>query len=157
LVSALILCGSGLAAPKPWTLDALMELKTVDDPQINADGSKVAFVVHSANFGRNAYDSEIWTVDVAGGTPARLGTPHFTDTSPRWSGDGKGLAFLSRREGSAQIYVTDQIDKEPRRLTDSPTDVTYYKWSPDHRLIGYLAGDGLSSEALKRKQGGDDP
>jgi hypothetical protein len=121
-----VCCGSGFAAPKPWTLDALMDLKTVDDPQITADGSKVAFVVHRVNSSRNAYDSEIWTIQVTGGTPSRLVSPHFTDTWPRWSGDGKGLAFLSRRSGSAQVYLADQIDKEPGRLTDSRSGVTYF-------------------------------
>jgi dipeptidyl aminopeptidase/acylaminoacyl peptidase len=151
-----VLCRSVLAAPKPWTLDALMELKTVDDPEINADGSNVAFVVRSVNFTRNAYDSEIWTMKVAGGKPSQLMNPHFTDTWPRWSGDGKGLAFLSRRGGSTQIYVADQIDKEVRKLTDSATDVTCFKWSPDHQRIGYLACDGLSSEEERRRQAGDD-
>ena len=134
-----------------------MELKTVDDPQITADGSKVAFVVRSVNSSRNSYDSEIWTMGVAGGTPSQLTAPHFTDSWPRWSGDGKGLAFLSKRDGSMQIYVTDQIDKEPRKLTDSTTDITHFKWSPDHRSIGYLAGDGSSSDEEKRRQAGDDP
>jgi dipeptidyl aminopeptidase/acylaminoacyl peptidase len=157
LISALILCGPGLSAAKPWALDSLMELKTVGDPQISPDGSKVAFVVHSVNSSRNAYDSEIWIIDVAGATPSKLINPHFTDSSPRWSGNGKGVAFLSRRAGSTQIYVVDQVDGEPRTLTDCPTDVTYFKWSPNHRWIGYLASDGLSSEELKRRQAGDDP
>jgi hypothetical protein len=76
LIGAAVLSRSVLAAPKPWTLDALMELKTVDDPQVTADGSKVAFVVHSVNSSRNRYDSEIWTIGVAGGTPSQLTAPH---------------------------------------------------------------------------------
>jgi dipeptidyl aminopeptidase/acylaminoacyl peptidase len=134
-----------------------MELKTVGDPQISPDGSKVAFVIHSVNSSRNAYDSEISIIEVAGGKLSRLVAPHFSDTWPRWSGDSKGLAFLSRRAGSTQIYVVDRVDQEPRKLTDSLTDVTYFKWSPNHRWIGYLANDELSSEEIKRRQAGDDP
>src|SRR5262245_33481868 len=93
LMCFLVVSPPTMAAPKPWTLDALMELNTVDDPQITADGAKVAFVIHSVNSTRNAYDSEIWVLDVAGGTPSRSIVPHFTDTSPRWSSDNKGLAF----------------------------------------------------------------
>ena len=63
------LIGSGwlTAAPKSWTLDAIMDLKTVSDPEITADGSKVAYVVTGRDAGRNAYSSEIWVVPAAGG------------------------------------------------------------------------------------------
>src|SRR5436189_6120462 len=91
------------AGDKPWTLDAIMDLKSVGKPQITADGSKVAFVVTSVNSKRNGYDSQIWIVAAAGGTPHPLVSPHFTDSSPRWSGDGKTLAFLSRRDGTSQV------------------------------------------------------
>src|SRR5579864_1419667 len=93
------------AAPKSWTLDALLELKTVSDPEITTDGSKVAYVVTGRDAQRNAYSSEIWVVAAAGGRAERLAAAHFSDSHPRWSGDGERLAFLSRREGKAQVYV----------------------------------------------------
>ena len=49
-----------LATDRPWTIDAIMALKTISDPQINPDGSKVAYVVRAANFQRKSYDSQIW-------------------------------------------------------------------------------------------------
>src|ERR1700688_2022737 len=81
------------AGEKPWTLDAIMNLRTLSDPQIAADGTKVAYVVHAVNSTRNAYDSEIWVVPAVGGRAYRPAIPHFSDRHPRWSGDGT-LAFL---------------------------------------------------------------
>src|SRR5256885_16932529 len=96
-----------LAAPKPWTLDAIMDLKTVSDPQITADGSSVAYVVSGRDVGRNAYSSGIWIVPAAGGSAQGLANAHFSDSHPRWSEDGRWLAFLSRRDGAEQIYLVN--------------------------------------------------
>ena len=153
---ACILSWPALAGEKPWTLDAIMDLRMVRDPQITADGSKVAFVVASVNSKRNAYDSQIWLVTPTGGAPRPLVSPHFTDSSPRWSSDGKRLAFLSGRDGTSQVYVADPLDRPPRKLTDSPTPVTYFRWSKDQQFIGYLALDPPSSQERQRRGVGDD-
>ena len=143
------------AAPKPWTLDAIMDLKTVSDPQISADGSRVAYVITGRDVHRNAYSSEIWVVPAAGGDGQRLANDHFSDAHPRWSEDGRSLAFLSSRDGTAQIYVVKTPGASPRKLTDSPEGVIDFKWSPDGRQLGYLAADPNSEQAAKRKTGDD--
>src|SRR5690349_2995555 len=78
---------------KPWTMDAIMALKTISDPQISPDGTKVAYVVRSANFQRKGYDSQIWVVSTSGGTPQPLKSSHVSDGRPRWSRKGNQLAF----------------------------------------------------------------
>ena len=67
ILSSRVLFGDG----KPWTMDVIMALKTISDPQISPDGSKVAYVVRSANFQRKSYDSQIWVVSTSSGTPQR--------------------------------------------------------------------------------------
>src|SRR5258708_467817 len=143
------------AAPKPWTLDAIMDLKTVSDPQITADGSRVVYVVTGRDVHRNAYSSEIWVVPATGGVGQPLAAGRFSDAHPRWSGDGGVLAFLSRRDGMAQIYVVKTPNASPRKLTDSPEGVIDFKWSPDSRYIGYLAEDPNPERAAKRRTGDD--
>ena len=130
-----------VAGDKPWTLDAIMNLRTVSDPQITADGSKVAYVVHAVNAKRNAYDSGIWVVAATGGQAYQAAVPHYSDRQPRWSADGKMLAFLSSRDGVAQVYVIDAGSRTPRKVTSSPTEVESFAWSPDGRKLGYLALD----------------
>lgn len=139
------------AGSRPWTLDALIGLKTVSDPQITPDGSVVAYVVRSVNIGRNAYESAI-RIGPSGG----LAQPHFSDHRPRWSGDGRMLAFLSGRDGVAQVFVCDATGENIRRVTNSPASVSYFKWSRDGKHIGYLVTDRpTADEALRAKRGDD--
>ena len=151
-----LICGMpAFADPKPWTLDAIMDLKTVSDPQITADGSRVVYVVTGRDAHRNAYSSEIWVVPVTGGDGQRLANGHFSDAQPRWSADGRSLAFLSRRDGTTQIYLVNTPAASSRKLTDAPQGVTDFKWSSDGRYIGYLAADPNPEQAAKRKTGDD--
>src|SRR5687768_1329811 len=143
---------TSFGADKPWTLDAIMALKSVSDPQISPDGSKVAYVVREANFQRKAYDSKIWIVSTSGGVPRPLKSPHFSDSRPRWSTAGDRLAFVSRRDKTAQVYVVDTPDGVPRKLTASPTGIIDFKWLPDGSQVSYLAVDGLTSEERKRRE-----
>jgi dipeptidyl aminopeptidase/acylaminoacyl peptidase len=145
------------AGEKPWTLDALMNLKTISDVQLTADGTKVAYVVHKVDDQRNAYDSEIWVVPASGGQARRPALAHVSDRQPRWSADGQKLAFLSGREGVAQVYVVTGASGTPRKVTASPTDVESFQWSPDGRRIGYLAVDPIPAQVLERRKAGDDP
>ncbi len=158
LVFVVILSSRVLFADgSPWTMEAIMALKTISDPQISSDGSKVAYVIRSANFQRKAYDSQIWVVSTAGGTPQPLKSSHVSDARPRWSRNGNRLAFVSRRDGRSQVYVVATPDGEPKKLTASPTGVGDFKWSQDDSHIGYLAVDPLSAAEKKRIQEGDDP
>src|SRR5262245_23546228 len=113
-------CGVlSIAGDKPWTMDAIMALKTISDPQMSPDGSKVAYVVRAANFQRKSYDSQIWIVSVSGGTPQPLKSSHVSDGRPRWSRKGEHLAFVSRRDGRSQIYIVSTPDDEPKKVTAS--------------------------------------
>ncbi len=132
-----------------------MDLKTVSDPQITADGSTVAFVVAWSDIRSNASSSEIRVVPARGGAGRNLTPSHSSDAHPRWAEDGRHLAFLSRRGGTTQIYIASATEMRPRKLSDSPTDITDFKWSPDGRFIGYLAAD-FNPEKEARRRSGDD-
>jgi dipeptidyl aminopeptidase/acylaminoacyl peptidase len=74
-----------MAAEKPWTVNALMRIKTVADPQISPDSGRIAYVVRSVNFDRNAYDPQIWITPADGGRPKLIARPYNSDKHPRWS------------------------------------------------------------------------
>ena len=155
MVLACIGCAALSAATKSWTLDVIMDLKTVSDPEITADGSRVAYVVRGRDAGRNVYSSELWVVPAGGGPGRRLAAPHDSDAHPRWSPNGHSLAFLSRREGIEQVYIAATPEATPRRFTNSATAVSDFKWSPDGRYIGYLAADENPERDLKHGSGDD--
>jgi dipeptidyl aminopeptidase/acylaminoacyl peptidase len=141
---------------KAWTAAALMSLKTVHDPQITSDGARVAYVVRAVDAARNRYVSSILVSKAAGGPATPLAGAHPSDSSPRWSPDGRRLAFLSRRDGTAQVFVAADLAKPPRRVTQSATDVEFFRWSPDGREIGYLAAEPPTDEQAERAASGDD-
>src|SRR3954470_16424960 len=105
-----------LAAPvaraqqRPMTPEDVLAIRSVSDPQISPDGKWVAYVVSRTEMKENAVDSDIYLVPTSCGSPnglcepLRLTTSKKADTSPRWSPDGRMLAFLSTRDEKSQIY-----------------------------------------------------
>jgi dipeptidyl aminopeptidase/acylaminoacyl peptidase len=76
----------------------LFDFVWIGDPQISPDGTRIAFVRVAVNDKKEGYDTSIWSTAMAGGEePHRLTTGNH-DTAPRWSPDGKYLAFLRSTE-----------------------------------------------------------
>jgi dipeptidyl aminopeptidase/acylaminoacyl peptidase len=153
----ILLFSAGAWAEKPWTLDAIMNIPALSGPQIAPDGSSVAYMQRTVNIQRNAYDSRIWVIPSAGGSSSKpLPEAHFSDHHPSWSPDGSRLAFLSSRDGVAQIYVADLRRSASRKLTSSPSAITSFAWAPSGNAIGYLASDAPAAQEAERIQRGDD-
>jgi dipeptidyl aminopeptidase/acylaminoacyl peptidase len=124
--------------------DDVYALTSVADPRISPDGRRVAYVVVSADREENCYRSAIWVAALDGAEAARQFTSgESMDHTPRWSPDGRRLAFVSNRgshdEGKppAQLYVLPADGGEPRRLTDGKETVESIAWSPDSRRIAF--------------------
>lgn len=114
------------------------ELTGVADPRLSPDGSSVAFVVWSVDREINDYRSNIWLASVDGSaSPRRITSGKKRDESPRWSPDGRRLAFTSDRDGEKlQLYVMPVGDPgEPRKLTELEEDAEHVAWSPDGAQI----------------------
>ena len=127
---------------RPITEKDLFAFKWVADPQISPDGSQVAFVQVSVDEKGDRYQSSIWTVSTTPGTSPRRVTNGPSDTSPRWSRDGKLLAFLraTERDGRpqpGQIFLLRLDGGEPRALTSLRRGVTSIDWSPVRNTIAF--------------------
>src|SRR5438045_9570845 len=85
------------AAKRPITETDLYKFTWIADPEISPDAQTVAFVQVTVNEKDNKYDSSLYSIAVGGGTPARL-TGGTRDTTPRWSPDGQGIAFVRPHE-----------------------------------------------------------
>lgn len=88
------------------------------------------------------YLSRIEMMDVHTGKTECVSAGGRHETMPRFSPDGKRLAFLSDVKGTHQIYVRDLSVDTCRRITDIAGGVREFAWSPDGRKFAFLAGSG---------------
>ncbi|HEX9039079.1 MAG TPA: S9 family peptidase [Ktedonobacterales bacterium] len=143
------------------SLDDIFAIERVSDARISPDGAWIVFVVaRDYTEGEHALAaSGVWIVPFDGSAPARpFTTAIHTDVGPRWSPDGKSLAFLSDREKAdiLQVYVMPADGGEARKLTSAKAGVASFIWSTDGARIAYLAPDAPTDEEEKRQQERDD-
>jgi dipeptidyl aminopeptidase/acylaminoacyl peptidase len=135
---AALLSLAALAQTKrPMTFDDLTAVKRIGDAQISPDGSRVAYVVTEVDKNLNRGKRSVWAVPTSGGAPQQLIASDKNDYSPRWSADGKWIAFLSTREGAPQIFVAGADGSNPRKVTGVPEGVGEFIWSPDGKMFAF--------------------
>ena len=120
------------------------ELTGVADPRISPDGARVAYQVWWIDKDANEYRGAVWVARIDGSEEARQFTSgERRDGMPRWSPDGRWLAFVSNRGGDAKtpanLYVIPAEGGEARKLTDLKEDVEIAEWSPDSSRLVFTA------------------
>ncbi len=122
----------------PMSVMDILGLCLASDPQLSPDGSTIAYVVQQCHETSNTTSSAIWLVNSSGGktsAPRQLTSGIQHDSAPRWSPDGKTLAFLSDRDGSSQIYLLPLNGGEARKFSALAQEVTEYSWRPDSMAL----------------------
>ncbi len=119
------------------------------------DGSQVAFVVSDAITG-DKRTRHIWLYDKKIGAARQITFSEKSESSPRWSPNGKMLAFLSNRDEEQQIYILRIEGGEGAALTKGKAGVHSFGWSPDGQSIAFISPDPPSEEEEKKKKDKDD-
>jgi dipeptidyl aminopeptidase/acylaminoacyl peptidase len=142
LLTAPLAAAETSTSPRPLRVDDLFALRSVGDPQLSPDGRWVAYTVRRLDPKADSSDSDVYMVPFAGGEPVRVTSSPKSESHPRFSPDGRYLAFLSGREGKkSQVWLLDRRGGEAVRLTDYKADVSDFAWSPDGKRLALVVGD----------------
>ena len=144
VLAALLLAGSAFAAG-PLTIDDYISMPSLSSVRFSPDGNRIAYVVTRPNFTRATYDGEIHVINKDGSNDVTLTRSSGTDYAPRWSPDGKRIAFLSDRGGKIAVYVMNVDGGEAAPVTDEPVAVSRFDWAPDNKTIVFVRRDEPSA------------
>ncbi len=134
----------------------ILAIKGISDLNLSPNGKKVLFTVRECNLKENDYNTDIWLLNIEDGSFVKIVRSPKQDTTPRWSPDGRFIAFISNRDGKNQVYLMRADIGEPWKLTDSPTGVESFEWTPDSKSIVYLMKDPKTEEEERRIKERDD-
>ncbi len=161
LAGVALLMGAGFSMvaqgqKKTLTPEASLNLRSVADLQFSPDGGRLAFVVMEPAKGTGRL-RHIWMYDAVSGVARQFTFSAKSELAPRWSPDGKQLAFLSSRdEDQQQIFLMSMNGGEGRAITKGKRSVKAFEWSPDGKSIAFMAPDAKTEEEEKKEKDKDD-
>lgn len=130
------------------TVKDILSIRNIEQVKISRDGALIVFAVTESDFDESSTVSHLYTL--RDGRAFRLTTGREGEREPKWSSDGKWIAFLSERPGeksggdSTQLWVLPASGGEARQLTGEKEDVTDFDWMPDGKSLLYLAGESFT-------------
>jgi dipeptidyl aminopeptidase/acylaminoacyl peptidase len=131
-------------ARRALKIEDMHRFHDVRDAQISPDGKWVAYTVNNVDGAADKSDTDVWTTSWDGKQHLRMTTSAESESSPRWSPDGRWLSFLSSRPGKAkgnQVWLLDRNGGEAQQFTDVKGRLTAYDWSPDAKKILLVMAD----------------
>ncbi len=117
------------------TINDLLKVRRISDPQVSPDGRMVAFTITDPDKTANKSKTQIYLIPVEGGEPRQLTSGDQSSESPRWSPDGKRLAYISE----SQVWMIDVASNEKKKITSISTGADVPVWSPDGKFIAFTS------------------
>src|SRR5215207_6828873 len=129
------LCSLVAAQNRTYTIEELMKVRRVGDPQVSPDGKRVAFTIGDVNFDANRIITQIYVVSIDGSGLKHLTSGDRSSSAPRWSPDGKKIAFTT----GSQVWVMDSDGDDKEQITKITTGAAAPVWSPDGKWIAFTS------------------
>ncbi|MEE8464449.1 MAG: DPP IV N-terminal domain-containing protein, partial [Gammaproteobacteria bacterium] len=126
-----------LQAADRFTPRDVFDLEFVSDPQVSPDGDQVIFVRNFMDIMNDRARSNLWIIDYDGGELRPLTAGLVSHASPRWSPDGKRLAYLARIDGHMEIMLRWLDSGQTARVTRLTRSAGNLSWSPDGRRLAF--------------------
>ncbi|HKV28463.1 MAG TPA: prolyl oligopeptidase family serine peptidase, partial [Candidatus Acidoferrales bacterium] len=157
--SPLVLAGAAHTNDSPagqrLTPEQALNLRRISDLGFSPDGARLAFTVSEPPKGTDN-PRHIWIMDVATHQVRQYTFSGKSDDSPRWSPDGKFLAFLSNRDEFRQIYLMPSNGGDAYAITEGKRNIGSLEWSPDGKQIAFVAADAPTDAEEKKEKDKDD-
>src|SRR5262249_60782547 len=80
---------------------------------------------------------EIFTIATDRGDVSRVTNSYSRETNPKWSPDGKRVAYVSDQSGREEVWVADIEGRNAKKLSDADTEKSNLAWAPDSKLLAY--------------------
>jgi dipeptidyl aminopeptidase/acylaminoacyl peptidase len=146
LIAALCLVGMAKAAPQRLlNLDDLARIRDVGDPQVAPAGDWVAYTVRTVDPAADKRETHLWMTSFDGARTVQLTSRKAeSESTPRFSPDGRYIAFLSGRtddKKNDQVWLLDRLGGEALKLTDFKGGVDDFAWSPDGKRLALIVAD----------------
>ena len=137
----------------PIHLQAYRSLLRIASPQFSPDGTRIAFLTIKPDFVHDRYDTTLRVVATDGNAPKALVRGMHDLKMPRWSPDGRTLAFIAKvGKQKAEIYTIPASGGTPRRISDARNGVEQFAWSPDGNTIAFVTPDNPRVSAKARRE-----